>query len=99
MGGYVGRYLITAVRTNGFGVICRLKKLHAETDKHYCMNTDRLITRPRRDRSAGLAEFRIFCRQLFTKVRMRPTKDGLEVRIYNLRKGGSYESRKWRALL
>jgi len=58
-----------------------------------CMNTDRLITRPRKDWSARLAEFKIFCRQLCTKVQMRPTKVGLGVRIYNLRKGGSYESR------
>ena len=87
-----GRHLITAARTNGLGVICRLKKLHAGTNKHYGMHTDRLITRPRRDWSAGLAAFKIFCRQLCKKVRMRPMKDGLEVRIYNLRKGGSYAS-------
>jgi hypothetical protein len=44
-----GRQLITAARTNGLGVICCLKKLHAGTDKHHGMNKDRLITRPRRD--------------------------------------------------
>jgi len=70
------------------------RKLQAGTDKHYCMNTDRLTTRPRSDCSAGLAEFKIFFRQLCTKVLMRPTKDGLGVRIYNLRKGCSYESRR-----
>ena len=94
----VGGYLkgILSVLREQMGLVWHAfwQKLRTGIDKHYCMNTDRLLTRPRRDWSSGLAVFKISCRQLFTKVRIRPTKDGLGVGMDNLRKDGSYESRR-----
>ena len=38
-----GTVCITAARTSRHGGICCLKKFLAETNKHYCMNTDSVI--------------------------------------------------------
>jgi hypothetical protein len=82
---------ITAAKTSGHGVICCLRMFLAGTNNTSVWKQIMLL-RPRTDWSVGLAYSTIvqllamFVHQLCTKVQIWYMKDGLGVRIYNLRK-------------
>jgi len=90
---------ITAMRTGGHGLLLCFKEFLVWTNKHYCMNTNKMLPRPCRNWRVGLADRQrhsaiaqnVFC-QLLMKVWIWRTKNSLRVRIYNVWKSELYES-------